>query len=163
MLKTEVGVRGIAVLVFVLPVILSVVFGSFVMAEVLKEPDRELNMWRINISGESIISGEKINISLLKNQYSTTTPVEVEISLATAAFECGDIYITIYDLSIQPKQVVTQSGYFEQCYEKENSSLPVNDKFSEVIDKAGNYELVIEINDKNYEKTITKTEKFTVS
>ena len=40
-------------IVFVLPVIFSIVFGSAVMADTLQKPDRELNMWPMTFSGES--------------------------------------------------------------------------------------------------------------
>ena len=36
--------------VFVLPVIFSLIFGSAVMADILQKPDRELNMWPISSS-----------------------------------------------------------------------------------------------------------------
>ena len=37
----------VVIAVFVIPVVFSFVFGSAVLADVLKEPDRELNMWQI--------------------------------------------------------------------------------------------------------------------
>ena len=40
-------------IVFVLPVIFSIVFGSAVMADTLQKPDRELNMWPMTFSGNS--------------------------------------------------------------------------------------------------------------
>ena len=36
--------------VFVLPVIFSVIFGYVVMYDILQKPDRELNMWSISFS-----------------------------------------------------------------------------------------------------------------
>ena len=36
--------------VFVLPVIFSLAFGSAVMADILQKPDRELNMWPMSSS-----------------------------------------------------------------------------------------------------------------
>ena len=46
----EVAVRTVALVVFLMPVVISLFFGTMVMAEVLKEPDRELNMWRFDFS-----------------------------------------------------------------------------------------------------------------
>jgi len=37
-------------LVFGLPVILSIIFGSAVMSNILQEPNRELNMWPMSSS-----------------------------------------------------------------------------------------------------------------
>ena len=36
--------------VFVLPVIFSIIFGSAVMADILQKPDRELNMWPMSFT-----------------------------------------------------------------------------------------------------------------
>ena len=36
--------------VFVLPAIFSIIFGSAVMADILQKPDRELNIWPMSYS-----------------------------------------------------------------------------------------------------------------
>ena len=36
--------------VFILPIIFSVAFASFVMSDILQKPDRELNMWPMSSS-----------------------------------------------------------------------------------------------------------------
>ena len=60
-------------IVFVLPVIFSIIFGSAVMADTLQKPDRELNMWPMTFSGESSHGksshGSDIEIIGLSNQY----------------------------------------------------------------------------------------------
>ncbi len=162
MLKIEVAAK-VAYLVFLFPVIISIALGSFVMAEVLNEPQRELNMWPFKFSGQNKIASDSIKIISLQKEYSSSTPIEIQVSVTDAAFDCGDLYITIHDLNSSPKQVVTQSGYFGQCFQKENLMLPVDDKFSEKISDSGQYEIVAEINDKHYKKTITTSEKFTVN
>ena len=55
------------------------------------------------------------------------------------------ISITIFDLNSSPKQSLTQSGFFEQCFGKNNLLLPINDEFSETIDIPGQYEIQIEL------------------
>ena len=150
---------NVAFVVFLLPVILSLSLGSFVLGEVLQEPDRELNMWQFETGP---VSSGAIKISGLEKEYTTAEPIEIEISVSDSAFDCGDLYITIYDLDQTPKQAVTQSGFFGQCFDKNNGILPVDDEFSETVDDAGQYEIMIEISDKNYEKTITANERFTV-
>lgn len=152
----------VAFFVFLFPIILSLTLGSYVMAEVLNKPARELNMWPFKSSEKNTVPSDSIKINSLQQRYSTTIPVNIKVSVSDPAFDCGDLYITIYDLNTNPKQVVTQSGYFGQCFQKENSMLPIDDEFSEKIDKSGSYEIVAEISDTHYKKTITTSEKFTV-
>jgi hypothetical protein len=162
MLEIEV-VAKVAYLVFLFPVIISIALGSLVMAEVLNEPERELNMWPFKFSSSTKTQSDSIKIISLQKEYSSSTPIEIQVSVTDLTFDCGDLYITIYDLSSSPKQVVTQSGYFGQCFQKDNLMLPVDDKFSEKISDLGQYEIVAEINDKHYKKTITTSEKFTIN
>jgi len=162
MLEIDVATK-VVYLVFLFPVIISLALGSFVMAEILNEPERELNMWPFKFSGTNKIQSDSIKIISLQPEYSPSTPITIQVSVTDPMFDCGDLYITIYDLSSNPKQVVTQSGYFGQCFQKENLMLPIDDEFSEKINDSGNYEIVAEINDKHYKKTITISEKFTVN
>lgn len=155
-------VAKIAYFVFLFPVIISLALGSFVMAEVLNEPERELNMWPFKTSGTTKVQSDSIKIISLQQEYSSTTPINIQVSVTDPTFDCGDLYITIYDLNSSPKQVVTQSGYFGQCFQKENLMLPVDDEFSEKISDSGQYEIVAEINDKHYKKIIATSEKFTI-
>ena len=121
-------------LVFVLPAIVTIVFASAVMINVLQEPDRELNMWPM--SGESHNSMQIIGLS---HQYSTTEPVEIQVKIGDSSFDCGDLYVTIYTSG--KNDVINQGGYFEQCYVSGNSLLPINNKFSQIIDTPGSYEI----------------------
>lgn len=152
----------IAYFVFLFPVIISLALGSFVMAAVLNEPERELNMWPFKTSVANKVQSDSIKIISLQQEYSSSTPINIQVSVTDPTFDCGDLYITIYDLNSSPKQVVTQSGYFGQCFQKDNLVLPVDDEFSEKIGDLGQYEIVAEINDKHYKKTITTSEKFTI-
>jgi len=153
----------VAIAVFIVPIVFSFVFGSAVLADVLQEPDRELNMWQISSSGPSFSTSKSIKIIGLDTQYSDSTPVEIQVQVDDATFDCGDMYITIYDVSSSAKQVFTQSGYFDQCYETKNLMLPVDDEFSQVIDTPGNYEILVEMNDKSQKDTISVKAKFSVT
>ena len=144
--------------VFVLPMIFSIVFGSAVMNDILQKPDRELNMWPMSYSEESSSHKSSIEIIGLSKQYSVTVPIEIQIKVNDSSFDCGDLYITIYSSS---SDVVTQSGFFEQCFEKGNSMIPVGDKFSKIIDTPGSYELVAEMVSKQLQN-LSITETFTV-
>lgn len=140
--------------VFILPVVLSVAFGSIVMADVLQSPDREISMWRVGSTND-----KSINIIGLEKQYLTSTPVEMQVKIDDSLFDCGDLYVTIYS---DKNTVVTQSGFFKQCFNQNNALLPVDDKFSEIINVPGQYELVVKMSDPNQKSSITASEKFTI-
>ncbi len=132
------------------------------MAEVLKEPDRKLNLWQFEYSESPTAKSELLKIIGLKQVYSTSDAVEVQIMVDDPFFNCGDLYITIFDVSTIYKQVITQSGYFGQCFENNNSILPVDDVFSEVIQTPGEFEIIVEVNDKRQTHTISTNAKFAV-
>ena len=143
--------------VFVLPVIFSIIFGSAVMSGILEKPDRELNMWPMSFSEGSSSHGTPIEIIGLSKQYSTTQPVEIQVKIDDSSFDCGDLYITIYSSG----DVITQSGFLEQCFTSGGKNLPIDESFSEVIDIPGSYEIVTEMVSKQLKNISTKG-KFTV-
>ena len=130
------------IVVFVLPVIFSIIFGSAVMADILQKPDRELNMWPMSFSEGSSSHDSSMTIIGLSSQYLISEPIEVQIKVNDSSFSCGDLYITIYTLG--KSDTVTQSGFFNQCV-KNGNLFPINDKFSEVITIPGSYELVADL------------------
>ena len=129
------------ILVFVFPVIFSIIFGSAVMADTLQKPDRELNMWPMTFSGNSSHDSD-IEIIGLENQYSVSEPVQIQVKINDSSFSCGDLYITIYTSG--SSDVVTQGGFFNQCV-KNGNLLPNNDNFSKIIDSPGSYKIVADI------------------
>ncbi len=145
--------------VFVLPAIFSLIFGSAVMAEILQKPDRELNMWPISSSEEFSNNYDPIEIIGLSKQYSTSEPIEIQVKINDSSFDCGDLYVTIY--SSEKNDVITQSGFFEQCFEQGSTILPVGDEFSKVIDSSGTYEIVAEMVSKKL-MNISTSEVFTI-
>lgn len=151
---------GTTYLVFLLPIVFSFVFGGAVLAQVLQEPDRELNMMQFGSSGPGIISSKSIQILGLESQYSTSSPITVQIAVSDDTFDCGDLYITIYHSTT--KEVVTQSGFFDQCFAKGNSVLPMGDEFSEVVDEPGTYEIKVDISDKSQKDSLSIKGKFSV-
>lgn len=154
--------RGILYAVFVVPVILSLIFGTIVMAEMLQQPNRELNMWKFENSGLSITQNDSITIQGLEKVYKINSPIKLQVSIFDKDFDCGDLYITIYNIDSK-EQVVTQSGFFGQCYATNNLVLPVDDEFSQPIDKPGNYKVVVSMADKSQSKTISSSAKFQVN
>ena len=142
-------------IVFVLPVILSIIIGSAVLSDVLQKPGRELNMWPMSNSegiGTSHIS--PIEIIGLSKQYSTTEPVEIQVKVGDSSFSCGDLYITIY--SSGKNDAITQGGFFEQRFESGNNIIPVGEEFSKVIDTPGSYDIVTEMVSKQLKNISTK-------
>jgi len=91
--------------VFVLPIVLSIAFGTVVMADVLQSPDRELNMWPMGNS-EIMKNDEDLSIIGLENQYSISSPVQIQVKIDDSQFDCGDLYVTVYS----GKHIVTQRG-----------------------------------------------------
>ena len=139
--------------VFILPIIFSILVGSVVMADTLQKPDRELNMWPISNFESSASHGLSIQIIGLSSQYSVSEPVEIEVKISDFSFNCGNLYITIYTSG--KSDVVTQGGFFEQCFENGSNILPVNDKFSKVISIPGSYQLVADMVSKDLSNTST--------
>jgi len=144
--------------VFVLPLIFSLIFGSVVMADILQKPDRELNMWPMS---SLVVSTHNAPIEIigLSKQYSTSEPIEIQVKIDDSSFDCGDLYVTIYTSG--RNDVITQSGFFEQCFEQGSTILPVEDEFSKVIDIPGSYEIVVEMISKKL-MNISTSEVFTV-
>lgn len=144
-------------IVFVLPVILSVMLASAVMADVLSKPGRQLDMVPIlTLDGSQLHgAGPQIQIVGLSNQYSMSEPVEIRImanagiasSSDSAASVCADLYITIYRSGTS--DVVVQDGFFDQCLEVGGSSrtmLPTGGLiFAEVVESPGSYDVVAEL------------------
>ena len=147
------------VVTFVLPVIFSALFASVVLNDILQKPDRELNMWPMSSSEGLSSHGSLIEIVGLSKQYSTSQPVEIQVKIDDMSFNCGDLYVTIY--SSGKSNVITQGGFFEQCFEKQNPILPIGDKFSKVVGVPGSYEIVVEMISKELKNTST-TGTFTV-
>ncbi len=140
---------------------ISIFFGSIVLGEVLKSPERELDMWPFGFSEKISMSSGAITIIGLNDNLSKSQPIKIIVSVSDPFFDCGDLYITIYDISKNPNEVVTQSAFFSQCYEKNNGMMPIDDEFSEII-TSGQYEIVAEINDKEFKKTLTTSKTFIV-
>ena len=129
------------IVVFVLPVVFSIIFGSAVMADTLQKPDRALNMWPMTFSGNTS-HNSNVEIIGLANQYSVGEPVEIQVKIDDPSFICGDLYITVY--ASESSDVVTQGGFFNQCV-KDGNFFPINDTFSKVITVSGSYKIVADI------------------
>ena len=153
-------VKASAFVIYVLPIVLSVSLGTAVMAETLSSSDRELNF--LQFGGESYsITKDEINLVGLNTELKQNSNLEFSINFSNSDFNCGDLYITIYDITSE-KQVLTQSGYLKQCFIQNNNSLPVDETYSELLSKSGIYEIHIEIFDQKYSKSVSMTETLRV-
>jgi len=139
--------------VFVLPVIFSLIIGAVVLSGILQTPDRELNLWPMSSSDGFSSNSSPIQIIGLSKQYSTSEPVEIQVKIDNSSFRCGDLYITIY--SSGKSTAITQGGFFNQCFD-ENNLLPIGDSFSKVIETPGLYEIIIEMVSKDMKNISTK-------
>ena len=153
----QLAVKKIAYLVFVFPVIVSLIFGGYVLTDVLGQPGRQLNMWQFKFTphtGQQ--EGDKqIRLLNLVSNYTVSTPLSFSVMVNDTSFDCGDLYLTIYDPSTSPKQVIVQHAYFEQCFAQTNAIMPIQDTFSPVIDKPGIYQIVAEMKDKTNQNSIS--------
>ena len=132
------------------------------MAETLNSSDRELNLLQFGDESYSHSSSSGISIVGFNNEITQNTNLEFTIKFSNSEFNCGDLYITIYDVNNSERQVLTQSGYLKQCFIQNNDILPVGENYSELISEPGNYEIYIEIFDEKYSKNITMTETLRV-
>ena len=139
------------IVVFVLPIIFSVILGSAVLNGILEKPDRELHLWPTSsshnttsvIENGAVQDSNAITITGLLEEYSTLEPVEVQLQITDPSFDCGDLYITIYTSS--EDMAIIQNGFFTQCFEEDGLILPIGDNFSEIIDVPGSYVVVAEM------------------
>ena len=134
-------------IVFILPVLFSFIFGFIVLSNILEQPDRELNMWPMSHSKEFSSNSNQIAIIGLSQYYSISEEIEIQVKIANSSYNCGDLYVTIYSENHDP---IIQGGFFEQCFENEYDFLPINDRFFTSIDNPGSYEIVIEMISKNF-------------
>jgi|TARA_B110000014_G_scaffold138655_1_gene96053 hypothetical protein len=133
------------------------------MAETLSDSERELNF--LQFGGEGYISSSKTDIQLIgfSSEIIQNSNLEFSITFSNSDFNCGDLYITIYDVSTSEKQVLTQSGYLKQCFIQNNNILPVGESYSELISKPGLYEIYVEIFDEKYSKNMSITQTLRVN
>ena len=144
-------------IVYILPIILSISLGTFVMAEALNDPERELDMWQFDPTTSSTKQGtHELDIIGLEKSYSVSEPIQFKIKINDSDFECGDLYITIYEMSNEgDDQVVTQNGYLKQCFLKYHQNLPLGEEYSEIITNSGMYKIVIEVFDQAYDDSLS--------
>jgi len=154
-------VSGLAFFVFLVPVVGSLLLGTLVLGEALKDPNRELNMLPFQEIEDPKKYDDSIQIINLEEEYLVSTPIHIQVYVSDFVFDCGDLYISIYDTI--KKQISIQKEFFGQCFEKNKSLLPIGDEFNEIIDVEGSYQIEIKIIDKHGEKSGTINKSFRVN
>jgi hypothetical protein len=152
-LEKTLASSGVVIAVFVIPIALSFIYGGTVLSLALHEPNRGLDF-------QTTKSGS-IQIVDLQNEYSSSDAISAQVSVNDPAFSCGDLYMTIYDVSSAQKKAVKQDAFFDQCYGS-SGMLPTDNKFSEKLDSAGQYLLEVQLLTKKGDKYLTTSQKFTV-
>jgi len=131
------------------------------MAETLSSSDRELNF--LQFGGEAYTSDTgEISFDGFNSEITQNSNLEFGLIVTNSDYNCGDLYITIYDISTSEKQIFTQSGYLKQCFIQNNNILPVGESYSELISKPGSYEIHIEIFNDKYSDSISVTKTLLV-
>jgi hypothetical protein len=145
--------RGTAIAAFVIPIVFSFIYGGSVLS--------------LALSGQSssgwISSSHSDSISIigLTNDYTAPENISAQVSVSDPAYDCGDLYLTVYDISSSEKKSVGQHAFFDQCYGT-SGTIPLNEEFSEKIDKPGKYSLVAQLFDKDGNKFLTTEKQLTV-
>ena len=113
---------GTAYVVFVIPSVFTVVFGSAVLASALDDLDRELDMWPAKHS-DTVSLGE-VEILGLQGEYAESGDVEFHLRVTGASFDCGDLEMRIYN-SIG--DVVVENLYPSLCFLDDTQLLLLDD------------------------------------
>lgn len=147
------ALKGTAVGSFIMPIIFSFVFGGLVLSLALGQAD---------ISNPTSSSARQpLQLVGVANEYSTSERVSASVSVSDPAYDCGDLYITIFDVSGQQKTAVTQGAFFDQCY-GQSGVLPLNESFVEIMPSAGRYQIEAQLFDNQGNKFLSTTHIFTV-
>ena len=140
--------KGIAL--FVIPIIFSFVYGGLVLGSAMQGT-------RVD---SMTTQSSTLEILELQGSYASGERVSVQISVSDTSYDCGDLYITVYDVAGGAKKAVKQGAFFDQCYGT-SGTLPISEKFSENFD-AGQYSLEVQLFDKTGDKFLSATQKFSV-
>lgn len=143
-----------AVLVFIIPIVFSFIFGGVVLTLSLQDENSGI----VDVGSRTSSS---MQITDLQNQYTISDQISAHVSVSDAAFSCGDLYLTIYNVSTGQRKAVKQGAFFDQCYGS-SGTLPLQESFSEKMDSPGQYLLEAQLFDENGDKFLTASQQFSV-
>lgn len=137
-------------LVFVIPIIVSITLASTVMAQILQDPGR-------GSEGPT----EYITIVGLESSYTAPADVAAYVHVTHNYFDCGDLYIEVRQQGAQAP--ILQEGFFSQCFASTNTMIPIGNGFVTMVSQPGTYELVATIQDTQKRNSVSVSEVFTVN
>jgi len=152
--KNIMALRGVAVGVFVIPILFSLVYGGTVLTLALDDGER------LHIAIPAPKSTDAMRFVDIKSEYAISERVTATVSVDNPAFDCGDLYVTIFDVSGSQKRAVTQGAFFEQCY-GQSGVLPLDESFSEQLEM-GTYQIEAQLFDKEGNDFLTTMQQFRV-
>lgn len=132
--------KGGAYVVFVLPVVFTVVFSTAVLAGALDTMDRELNMWP-GKSHKSVPTSGDISITGLLAEYKVSDTIEFQVDVTDARYDCGTLDVQLYDSG---GELVEERTYESQCFVAESLPLPLGG-FAAKVGAPGSYTLTVTI------------------
>lgn len=144
------ALRGTAIASFVIPIVFSFIVGGSVLSLALS-----------NTPGGVVPQSSGISITGTGDDYTAPVNVIAQISVSDPAYDCGDLYITVFDVSVSPKKSVGQHAFFDQCYGT-GGTIPLDEEFAQKIEKPGQYSLVAQLFDKDGNKFLTAEKNLTV-
>ncbi|MDI1495373.1 MAG: putative exported protein [Cenarchaeum symbiont of Oopsacas minuta] len=115
--------------IFLLPVVAGIALGAIVFAQAIEEGYFLVNDARVEQNSDIQIRG-------LEHTYHPSVPIEIYVIVSDKSYDCGDLYITVYDSA---SKSVSQNGYFGECFVDKGVNLPTSETYSEKIDKRGKY------------------------
>ena len=142
--------RKSVLLVFVIPVIVSISLAGAVMAQILNNP-----------SSGSVEASDYMTIVGLESTYAAPASIKTYVHVTHNSFDCGNLNILIRLQGTQSP--ILQSGFRDQCFAKTNTMIPIGNGFTAQVLEPGTYELVASIQDVQKRNLSTVTEVFTVN
>ena len=144
---------------YVLPAALSVALAAAVLGAVLQEPGRALEF--AGIDGAAPLKSDRVAILGLSPSYAVSETIIVQIVALDAAFDCGDLYVTISRAGAD--EPIFQDGYFAQCYAQDDALLPVEEgRYAKSLDDPGAYEITATLVSSRGTETAAVRGEFTV-
>ena len=104
-------------IVYILPIILSVSLGALVMAEALKDPERELNMWQFE-GATSLKQQGQLSIIGLEKNYSTSDQIQLEIKVSDSNFEALVDRAMVIFLNKERKKIASEGNLYMDLNDK---------------------------------------------
>ena len=87
-------ISGLAFFVFLVPVVGSLLLGTLVLGEALKDPNRELNMLPFQEIEDPKKYDDSIQIINLEEEYLVSTPIHIQVSVSDSCPNYLDLVST---------------------------------------------------------------------